>query len=267
MKNVGNSAYGRTNMNKAKHNKTSYVTRKQYLKSVASPYFRDADKYGEIYEVQKRKKMTHQNMPVQISTAILQYAKLRMLQFYYDFLCKFVDRSDFNMMYMDTDSMYMAISGGKLEDLIKPEMKVVYEKEKNLWLPRSDTIEHKLYDNRTAGLFKTEFVGDGMVCLAPKLYYCLHPPYYCLKDPTQNDKLSCKGVQKSNNKGLLNYNNFKTVLRTNDILPCENKGMRFLNGGVYYYNTSKTGLTAKYNKRNILSDGVTTVPLDENQYK
>ena len=42
--------------------------------------------------------------------------------------------------------------------------------------------------------------------------------------------------------------------------------MRFLNGGVYYYNTCKKGLTAKYNKRNILSDGVTTVPLEENQY-
>ena len=29
MKNVGNSAYGRTNMNKAKHNKTSYESRKK----------------------------------------------------------------------------------------------------------------------------------------------------------------------------------------------------------------------------------------------
>ena len=267
MKNVGNSAYGRTNMNKAKHNKTSYETRKQYLKSVASPYFRDADKYGEIYEVQKRKKMTHQNMPVQISTAILQYAKLRMLQFYYDFLCKFVDRSDYNMMYMDTDSMYMSITAEKLEDLIKPEMKDIYEKEKNLWLPRNDTKEHKLYDNRTAGLFKTEFVGDGMICLCSKLYYCLWDSKKSKEVQNKGDKYSCKGVQKSNNKGLLNYNNFKTVLRTNDILQCENKGMRFLNGGVYYYNTNKTGLTAKYNKRNILSDGVTTVPLDENQYK
>ena len=56
--------------------------------------------------------------------------------------------------------------------------------------------EHEKYDNRTAGLFKTEFVGDGMVCLSSKLYYCLAEPYYCLPKPNQNDKLSSKGVQK-----------------------------------------------------------------------
>ena len=33
-------------------------------------------------------------------------------------------------MYMDTDSMYMSITAEKLEDLIKPEMKDIYEKEK-----------------------------------------------------------------------------------------------------------------------------------------
>ena len=56
MKNIGNSAYGRTSMNKAKHNKTTYETAQQYKRSVSSPYFRDPDKYGQMFEVQKRKK-------------------------------------------------------------------------------------------------------------------------------------------------------------------------------------------------------------------
>jgi len=43
-------------------------------------------------------------------------------------------------------------------------------------------------------------------------------------------------------------------------------GMRFMNGGVYYYSTYKTGLSSKYNKRHILSDGVSTCPLEENEY-
>ena len=115
IKNIGNSAYGRTSMNKAKHNKTTYETQTQYKKPVSSPYFRDTDKYGEMYEVQKRKQRTFQNMPIQISTAILQYAQLRWLQFYYDFLCKYVDKSDFSMMSMDTDSMYMATSADNFE--------------------------------------------------------------------------------------------------------------------------------------------------------
>ena len=74
-----------------------------------------ADQIGDMYEVQK-KRVTKQNMPIQISSAIVAYAKLRMLEFYYDFLNKFVDRPDINMMYMDTDSCYMAITTDKSED-------------------------------------------------------------------------------------------------------------------------------------------------------
>ena len=44
-----------------------------------------------------------------------QYAKLRMLQFYYDFLDKYLDRSDFQMCEKDTDSAYIAISGKSVE--------------------------------------------------------------------------------------------------------------------------------------------------------
>ena len=123
IKNIGNSAYGRTSMNKAKHNKTTYETQAQYKKSLSTPYFRDAEKYGEVYEVQTRKQRTFQNMPIQISTAILQYAKLRLLQFVYGFLYKYVDKKNFNIMYCDTDSLYMAITSENFEDLIKPELK------------------------------------------------------------------------------------------------------------------------------------------------
>ncbi len=57
-------------MNKAKHNKTCYEDEKQYKTSLGSPCFRDAVKYGDVYEVQKRKQKTYQSMPIQISTAI-----------------------------------------------------------------------------------------------------------------------------------------------------------------------------------------------------
>ena len=130
-----------------------------------------------------------------------------MLQFVYEFLYKFVDKKDFNIMYMDTDSICSAFVSDKIEDLIKPELKTLYEEQKKVWFPRTDTLENTTYDNRTAGLFKTEFTGDGMCALCPKLYYCLTEPYYCLVKPNQNDKFSSKGVQKSNNANLLNYKN------------------------------------------------------------
>ena len=126
-----------------------------------------------------------------------------MLQFHYDFRNKFVDRSDMNMMYMDTDSCYMAITAESFDEIIKPEMKEIYEKEKYNWFPRTDTEEHLKYDTRTPGLFKVEFSGSGMVCLASKLYYCISDV---------KNKLSSKGTQKDNNNYLLNYKNFKQIL-------------------------------------------------------
>ena len=260
MKNIGNSAYGRTSMRKEAHCKTCYEDYNQALKSVNTPYFRDADKFGELYEVQKRKAITKQNIPIHMSTAILNYGKLRMLQFYYDFLLKYVDRSNFNMMYMDTDSCYMAVTEENFEDLIKPEMNEEYEKEKNSWFPRTDTKEHFKYDSRTAGLFKVEYEGNGMICLNSKLN--------CLSGKKDvKDKFSCKGTQKNNNAQLLNYDNFKNVLWSHVSVKVENTGMRYLNGSVVQYTTCKTGLTAKYNKRHVMHDGVSTYPLNESEYE
>ena len=127
-KNIGNSSFGRSIMDKTKHTKIVYCTDlKSAKKQAAKPYFKDATEYQhEYFEVEMRKRETKQNMPVQIGAAIFQYAKLRMLQFYYDFLMEYIDASDFQMMYMDTDSCYIAITSDCIENLIKPEKKDLY---------------------------------------------------------------------------------------------------------------------------------------------
>ena len=43
----------------------------------------------------------------------------------YDFIDKYIDRSDFVFCQMDTDSAYIAFSAEKFEDLIKPEQKKI----------------------------------------------------------------------------------------------------------------------------------------------
>lgn len=42
-----------------------------------------------------------------------------MLEFYYDCVDKFCNREDFQLMAMDTDSLYMALSADRLTDIIK----------------------------------------------------------------------------------------------------------------------------------------------------
>ena len=67
-----------------------------------------------------------------------------MLQFYYDCIDKYLDRSDFQYMEMDTDSAYMALTDD-FEKLIKPTLRKEFEKDKNNWFPRTGTKEHSNY--------------------------------------------------------------------------------------------------------------------------
>ena len=114
-----------------------------------------------------------------------------MLQFYFLlFLDKYLDRSDFQMCEMDTDSAYFAIAGESVESLVKPELKAEFQADKCYWFPRTDTPKHKAYDKRTPGLFKVEWAGQGIIGLCSKSYYCFGA----------KDKFSCKGVNKKCNE-------------------------------------------------------------------
>ena len=65
-----------------------------------------------------------------------------MLQFYYTFIDKYIDRSDFEVCRMDTGSKYIAFSEDSIEKLIKPHLRQEYEKDKYNFLPRDSEELH-----------------------------------------------------------------------------------------------------------------------------
>ena len=130
-----------------------------------SAYFEDLNEIGEAYELESRKPRITIRRPFQIGIAVYQLAKLQMLEFYYDFLDKYVDRRDFELIQMDTDSNYMAISGERLEDVVRPELKQEFKAENNQWLSWDK------WSGRTPGLFKLECEGSRMIALCSKCYY------------------------------------------------------------------------------------------------
>ncbi len=66
------------------------------------------------------------DLPLQIGVAVYHLAKLRMLEFYYNFIDKYIDRSDFELLEMDTDSNYFAFSEDSIEKIIRPESKEIH---------------------------------------------------------------------------------------------------------------------------------------------
>jgi hypothetical protein len=271
---LGNSAFGRTGMNKNKFSKTTYGDETKYEKCVKSILLEDVNQYGDLYEITMKSRNVRQNIPIQVACSIYDDSKLLMSKFYYDCLSKYISRDDFQYVEMDTDSAYMGLTGDFFT-LIKPDMLEEFKLDKNNWFLRDDTEEHKKFDKRKAGLFKPEFIGEGIVALCSKSYF-VSGFEKDRKKGKDNFKLSCKGVQRNNNEDKITMNSYKDVLYHNVKSIVKNRGMRIMNDNmiykagdevkqnrkIYNYEVDKIGLSGKYDKRRILNDGVSSVPLN-----
>ena len=272
-----NSVYGKTITNKENHKNVRYATEPEVISSyIASDKFVSLDEIGDqVCELVHQKVSMDMDVPVIVGFCILQLAKLKMLQFYYNCIDKYVDRTDFQYVEMDTDSAYMALSA-PLSDIIRPSLRREFFTNYGRWFPRqacqqheSEFIESKLtkkdwqqqeccravtkYDSRTPGLFKEEFRGTGIVALNSKTYVCWD-------DDTGVTKSSAKGISKRLNK--LEASTYKSVLQSQTPYAGNNRGFIKKDNKIVTYQQSRTGITYYYGKRQVQADGVSTSPLD-----
>ena len=139
-----------------------------------------------------------------------------MLEFYYDFLDQVIDRRDLELIQMDTDSLYFAISAQDIGEVIRPELREDYEKEESEWL----VIDK--YSKRTPGLFKPEFKGKRVIALTSNCYYAVG-------GPGSEAKFSCKGVSKNQNE--MTWAHYRNALE-DSIDKARNKGFRLKNQSI-----------------------------------
>ena len=211
--------------------------------ALRSPSLEDLEEIGDAYKIKERKRKVEITRPYQCGIAVYQLAKLRMLEFYYDFLDNYVDRRDFEYIYMDTDSAYFAISGESLRDVVKPELLEEYDKEVGKWLATDK------YSEKTPGLFKPEFIGVKMIALTAKCYFC---------EGKQGTKYSCKGISKKQND--MTWKRYMEAFQGN-LDKAKNTCFRIHEQGAVTYEQNKLGLSAYYDKRYVLPDGIHTSPL------
>ena len=241
----GNSFYGKMIENLEKHISTKFTTDQKLIDEIfRSPFFEDLEEINEgVFEVRQRKRKVTITRPYQCGIAVYQLAKLRMLEFYYDFLDKFCDRRDFELIQMDTDSFYMALSANDFDEIIKPEMKELYKEEKKNWLVTDE------YSKRVPGLFKAEFQGKRMIALTSKCYFADNGKDEGVKI------FSCKGVSRRQNK--MNWERYKNAL-FGSLDKARNIGFRKRDNHIVTYEQSKLGLSAYYDKRIVHEDGIHT---------
>ena len=252
-------------MDKSKFTKTRFVKGYHQLGLlVNSAQFQNYSHLkDDFYEVEMKYKMIRENLPIQIGFFILQYAKLRMLQFY-NFVMTHCERSRHILLCSDTDSFYLSLNAIDLIDIVKPERKAAFEhmlkgecddslndKAEDRFLCRTCCDKHNKYDQKLPGVFKEEFRGTECLSLCSKTYIA--------RGGQGGDKVSAKGVVKSLVDNI--FDKMHSALYQKEQIEVQNAGIRQKDASMYTYTQAKIGFSSFFCKRVVQKDFVSTEPL------
>ena len=122
MKLLANCSNGYQIMDRSRHTVTKYLTDEKTHSAIISKMFKWLNHVSDqLYEVDSVKSVIEHREPIIVGFFILQYAKLRKLELYYNFFKNFCDTDKYEELEMDTDSLYLVLSEENLEDVILPE--------------------------------------------------------------------------------------------------------------------------------------------------
>ena len=222
-----------------------------------------------MYEVELAKAEIEHKEPIIVGFFILQFAKLRRLELYYNFFTRFCDVNKFEELEMDTESLYLGLAEKELEDCIRPELRAEWQRLRSIdcvdnfsadavanFVPRTFCVKHKQHDKRELGLFKEEFRCTEMLCLCSKTYCCY--------DVTSNKlNFNSKGlnipVLVQSGDGPLEM--YRRVLSVKVNVTSNDRGFRTNNRSVATYEQVKKGLSYFCLKTKVETDGNHTQPL------
>ena len=100
-----------------------------------------------------------------------------------------MDRHDFELIQIDTNLMYMAISS-EFDKIVRPELRSQYDNR-----GKAEFLSMSKYHDRTLGLFKAEFQGTKMIALMSNSCYA--------KDGKSKPKFGCKVLSKKTEFNVL----------------------------------------------------------------
>ena len=190
-------------MSRSRHIVTKYVTDGNTHAAVNSKLFKKLDHVNNsLFEVEISKEQIEHEKPIIVGFFILQYAKLRVLELYYNFFTRFCDVNKFEELEMDTDSLHLAFAEKELKHCIRPEMRAEWQRWRSndcidiftadavaIFFSRTCCVKHNQHDKREPGLFREEFRCTEIIYLCSKTHCCC--------EVTSNKpKFSSKGLNK-----------------------------------------------------------------------
>ena len=199
MKLLANSSYGYQIIDRSRHTVTKDLNDEKTHGAINTKFFKRLDHINDqLYEVELAKTEIEHREPITVGFFILQYAKLRMLELYYNFFGRFCDGNKFEQLEMDTDSLCLVLSEKELYDCIREESKAEWgllrteyckhdftANATTNFFPRTCCTKDIKDDKRESGLSKEEFV-------VRKCCVCATKPIVVMTPIPTNTKLEAK---------------------------------------------------------------------------
>ena len=195
----------------------------------------------QIYEVEGVKLEIVHREPIIVGYFTLQYAKLRLLELYYNCVKKFCDTDKYEELEMDTASLYIALLEENFEDVILPKKRAEWKqlRSKNCtnnftanatdkFSPRTCCNVLKKHDKREPGLFKEEFRCAEMLCLCSRTYCCYDKRTY--KFNFSSKGLNKRTLEECGDGGVMSK--YRKVLEVAVNVTATNRGFRTIQHSV-----------------------------------
>ena len=257
---LANSSYGYQIMDRSRHTVTKYLSDEKTHGAINYEVFKRRGYINDqLYEVELVKSEIQHKEPIIVGFFIVQNAKLRFLELYYNFFDKYCDVTKFEELEMDIDSLYLALSEHDLYDCIRPAMTKEWNSLRSgdctdefsansttNFFPRTCCAKHKKHDKREPGRIKEEIRCTEMICLCSKTYFRY--------DSQSNEfKFSSKGLNKrtledSDDGPMSKYR--KVLDEVLDVTSTK-RGFRTIQHAVATYEQPKKALSYFYPKRNV----------------
>ena len=154
------------------------------------------------FEVEHVKVKAEHREPIVEGFFILQYAKLRILEFYYSSFKQYCDESNFEELEMDTDSPCSPLAENDNTDCIRQDHRGEWSAVRSEicrntfeadslrnFFPQTCCSTHSQLDKREPGLVEKKLRATKMICLCSKTYCCFD-------SQTKKTKFNSKGFNK-----------------------------------------------------------------------
>lgn len=260
-----NGCFGRTMLDKTKHEDKVYEVEKKDIKRLISQrtflsgeVIKTDNGKHDIYIIKRSPSSVKMDMPAQLAFTVFMESKRLMLAFVYKFLQPCLGLGNYRLLYMDTDCEIVAFTGKTIEDSVLPEQRDNFNRlkrdflvprvcdaivdvdnyiKKYLKCPMDYEFNYEFPDDlMTRSLF--EYFGhDGKFSIYREAVYLM-----------TDEELTRKNVMKKLGISFLNY-----MSREPGLFKLEFEGTKgtFLSAKSYHMSNFRTG-----NKKAVMKNGV-----------